>query len=177
MRITSGIAKGHRLRVPVVPDLRPAKSMVRQAIFSVLRTINDTFVLDLFAGSGSLGLEALSRNARWTDFVDINDEACKAIQENLKHARFKGKAKIHHESAEVFLLSCPPHQYDLILADPPYELNIDHIWAKLPPILKNGGVVVYLHHKDTHPPSKIKGLEYKETRHYGETGVTFLTKG
>lgn len=175
MKITSGIAKGHQLSVPRVKELRPTKNMVRQAIFSILGDVGNTVVLDLFAGSGVLGIESLSRNANWIDFVDNNELACFAIQKNLKHARFKGKAKIHHETVETFLLACPPNQYHLVFADPPYEMKISHVLATIPQKLKKDGVVVYLHHRDV-IPEIITGLDHKETRQYGLTGVSFLTK-
>jgi len=150
--------------------------MVRQAIFSILGNIKGTRVLDIFAGSGSLGIEALSRGAIWADFVDINQEACTAIKQNVNYTRFRGKTEVHQISAEEYLTSCLPNQYNIVLADPPYEFNIDHILVKLLRVLKDDSVVVYLHHRDALPPSKISGLDYKETRKYGLTGVTFLTK-
>lgn len=132
-------------------------------------------VLDLYAGTGSLGIEALSRGAVWTDFVDISGEACRAIQHNLKHSRLKGKAKIYCESADVFMISSPPRQYEVALADPPYELDIDHTLTALTHKLKDESVVVYLHPKDKQFVN-IADLDTRETRIYGNSGVTFLTK-
>jgi len=176
VRITAGLAKGQQLHIPPVPDLRPTKGMVRQAIFSIINeAVKNARVLDLYAGSGSLGLEALSRGACWVDFVDISIEACRSIKQNAKYSTFLGKTKIHRMSADNFLLSCPPNQYHLIFADPPYELNITHTLAKMPEKLKLNGLVVYLHHKDTKVPPLI-GLNLEETRNYGITGVSFLTK-
>jgi len=176
MRITAGKAKGHQLHIPTIPNLRPTKSMVRQAIFSILAPIlPQARVLDLFAGSGSLGIEALSRGAEKVDFVDINPRACEAIRLNLQHTRFLGRGRIFCQSAEDFLRSAPPAQYHLILADPPYDLAIEHLLIKAAPKLKTNGILVYLHaRKKVFPP--LAGLQWEETRHYGITGVSFFSR-
>lgn len=176
MQITSGKAKGYKIQVPRgIPELRPTKSIVRQAIFDILGDIRGIRVLDLYAGSGSLGLEALSRGARWADFVDKDKKACQAIKNNLKHGRFLGKADVFQKTAEDYVANQTPDQYDLILADPPYELDIGFTLNYAVPILKQNGVFIYLHHRGK-PTPKTKGLTKKETRQYGLTGVTFLTK-
>lgn len=177
MRITSGIARGHKLKVPKISDLRPSQNMVRLAIFSILgEKVKDSVVLDLFAGTGSLGIEALSRGAKYADFVDIAHRACEVIKDNLNHSRLLGKAKVTCRDSEQFVQSAPDRHYDLIFLDPPYAkaqtLNLN----QLPRILKEDGFVVYLHAKETKLPGEILGLKHKETRNYGGTGVSFLEK-
>jgi 16S rRNA (guanine966-N2)-methyltransferase len=155
MRIIAGRAKGLRLRRPSVRDLRPTSDLVRGAIFDILVSMEADFsrVLDLYAGSGALGIEALSRGAGWCDFVEQDRGACAIIRENLAVAGFQEQGRVHCLSAEKALdrLEGP---YNLVLVDPPYEdesavavvdrlagsrlvgpgstLVLEHPWRRLP---------------------------------------------
>ncbi len=121
MRVIAGEAKGHRLKVPKGGIVRPATDLVRGAIFSILETTtNDwTLVLDLFAGSGALGIEALSRGAGWVDFVDQEPRCCDIIRQNLEKTKLASKAHIYCCSV-VKALSFLDKEYSIILMDPPY---------------------------------------------------------
>jgi 16S rRNA (guanine966-N2)-methyltransferase len=122
MRVIAGKAKGLRLKRPAVRDLRPTSDLVRGAIFDILMSLGADIsrVLDLYAGSGALGIEALSRGADWCDFVEQNRAACAIIRENLALADFQERARVHCLPVEKALdrLEGP---YDLVLMDPPYE--------------------------------------------------------
>ncbi len=122
MRVITGKAKGHHLKFPKGAPTRPATDLVRGAIFSMLENMPDTGwyqVLDLFSGSGAMGIEALSRGAGWADFVDRDPRCCSIIKENL---RATGLA----EQAHVFCrdvsrtLDLLDKEYDIVLMDPPY---------------------------------------------------------
>jgi 16S rRNA (guanine966-N2)-methyltransferase len=155
MRVIAGEAKGLRLKRLAVHHLRPTSDLVRGAIFDILVSleVDSTRVLDLYAGSGALGIEALSRGARWCDFVEQDRAACAIIRENLALAGFQERGRVYCLPVEKALdrLEGP---YDLVLMDPPYEdegavavvdrlagsplvgpvstLVVEHPWRRLP---------------------------------------------
>ncbi len=122
MRVIAGKAKGHRLKVPKGTTTRPATDLVRGAIFSILENVASdwTEVLDLFSGSGALGIEALSRGAGWVDFVERKPRCCDIIRENLEKVKLTGQAHVYCCSvAKAF--SFLDKEYNIILMDPPYS--------------------------------------------------------
>jgi len=133
MRIIAGKAKGHRLKVPKGTTTRPATDLVRGAIFSILENIATdwTEVLDLFSGSGALGIEALSRGAGWVDFVERKPRCCDIIRENLEKAKLAEQAHIYCCSV-VKAFSFLDKEYNIILIDPPYaDSSIDNILEQI----------------------------------------------
>ncbi len=122
MRIIAGKAKGHRLKFPKGTTTRPATDLVRGAIFSILENLTDdwTLVLDLFSGSGALGIEALSRGAGWVDFVESEPRCCGIIKENLEKTKLAAQAHIYCCSVAK-ALSFLDKEYNIILMDPPYS--------------------------------------------------------
>lgn len=121
MRIIAGIAKGHRLKAPNWTSTRPATDLVRGAIFSILENATGDWeqVLDLFAGSGALGIEALSRGAGWVDFVEHQPRCCDIIKQNLEKTKLVGQAHVYCCSVAK-ALSFLDKEYSVILMDPPY---------------------------------------------------------
>ncbi len=133
MRIIAGKAKGFILKVPKRRATRPATELVRGAIFSILDslTCNRELVLDLFSGSGSLGIEALSRGAGWVDFVEHERRSCAIIKENLEKTGFIAQAHVYCCKAKS-ALNFLDKEYDIILMDPPYtDLTIGNFLEKL----------------------------------------------
>jgi 16S rRNA (guanine(966)-N(2))-methyltransferase RsmD len=122
MRVITGTAKGHHLKFPKGTKTRPATDLVRGAIFSILENIASDWsqVLDLFSGSGALGIEALSRGAGWVDFVEIEPKCCGIIKENLEKTKLSAQAHVHCCSVGK-ALSFLDKEYDIILMDPPYS--------------------------------------------------------
>jgi len=122
MRVIAGKVKGHRLTVPKRTATRPATDLVRGAIFSILETLTDDWaqVLDLFSGSGALGIEALSRGAGWVDFVEHEPRCCGIIRGNLEKTRLAAQAHVYCCSV-VKALSFLDKEYSIILMDPPYS--------------------------------------------------------
>jgi 16S rRNA (guanine966-N2)-methyltransferase len=121
MRVIAGTAKGHHLKFPKGTKTRPATDLVRGAIFSILENTTSGWsrVLDLFSGSGALGIEALSRGAGWVDFVEREPRCCGIIRENLEKTRLAEQAHVYCcevTKAIAFL----DKEYDIILMDPPY---------------------------------------------------------
>ncbi|NIT04391.1 16S rRNA (guanine(966)-N(2))-methyltransferase RsmD [Candidatus Saccharibacteria bacterium] len=177
MRVAGGKAKGHRLKVPKIRDVRPTQESIRTNIFNILGDfVEGKKVFDLYAGSGSLGIEALSRGAREVIFIESNKNACRVIKENLGHAKLDKKGKVICHDAKQVLLTLPDRDIDLALLDPPYSIGkMDHVFSALASHLKRGAVLVYEHAKTTEVPS-IPGLKVFDRRMYGSTKVTFLTK-
>ena len=133
MRIIAGKAKGFILKVPKRRATRPATELVRGAIFSMLDSIaySREVVLDLFSGSGSLGIEALSRGAGWVDFVEHEKRSCAIIKENLQKTGFTKQAHIYCCNAKS-ALNFLEKEYDIILMDPPYsDLSIGKFLERL----------------------------------------------
>lgn len=177
MRVAGGKIKGHHLRVPQARDIRPTQESVRLAIFNILGDLaEDRKVLDIYAGSGSLGIEALSRGAAEAIFIDSNHQACRIIRENLENAKIGPKGKVICRDVKQALLELPQNDFELVFLDPPYAIGkIDFVFHSLVPHLKRGAVVVYEHAKTSEPPT-IPGLRIFDRRIYGTTKVTFLTK-
>lgn len=122
MRVITGKAKGHHLKFPKGTQTRPVTDMVRGAIFSILENIADDWsrVLDLFSGSGALGIEALSRGAGWADFVENEPKCCDIIRDNLEKTKLSAQARVY--CCSVFkALSVLDKEYNIILMDPPYS--------------------------------------------------------
>ncbi|MDD5039046.1 MAG: 16S rRNA (guanine(966)-N(2))-methyltransferase RsmD [Dehalococcoidales bacterium] len=181
MRVIAGKAKGHRLKVPKVTTTRPATELVRGAIFSILENITDDWeqVLDLFSGSGALGIEALSRGAGWVDFVDWEPRCCAIIRENLEKTKLAAQAHIYCTNVTK-ALSFLDKEYSIILIDPPYaDLSIGNLVSQLAGSKLVGGnttIVV------THSPRLTLNSTYgtfnlvKEHRH-GDSCITVYRKG
>lgn len=123
MRVITGSAKGHRLKAPKGMTTRPMLDRVKEALFSVLEGYGPIRgrVLDLYAGTGSLGIECLSRGASWADFVEMRAHVCAIIRENLAHTHFGERARVHAMPVGRYLASAHPlEKYDIIVMDPPY---------------------------------------------------------
>jgi 16S rRNA (guanine966-N2)-methyltransferase len=122
MRVIAGKAKGHRLKFPKGTTTRPATDLVRGAIFAILENITSNWaqVLDLFSGSGALGIEALSRGAGWVDFVESEPRCCGIIKDNLEKTKLEAQARIYCCSVAK-AISFLEKEYNIILMDPPYS--------------------------------------------------------
>lgn len=123
MRIIAGIAKGVHLKVPLKSHIRPTTDLVRGAIFSILESITDNWsrVLDIYAGTGALGIEAISRGAEWADFVEQDIRCCDIIKENLEKAGFADNGHVYCTNVKR-ALTFLHYKYNIIFADPPYAL-------------------------------------------------------
>jgi 16S rRNA (guanine966-N2)-methyltransferase len=128
MRIIAGTHRGSRISAPKGLDTRPTGDRVREAAFNLIGPVEGASVLDLFAGSGAMGLEALSRGAASVTFVESDRAACRTIAENLERLRLT-VARITCGDA-LWALRQDSRRYDLVLVDPPYE-----VWAELEPTL------------------------------------------
>ncbi len=121
MRVISGSARGHRLKAPRGMRTRPMADKIREAAFSMLASlgVEPIRVLDLYAGSGSVGIEALSRGAESADFVDQNSTACGVIRENLKSTKLDDRGRVLQTSVASYITHVD-RAYDFVIMDPPY---------------------------------------------------------
>ena len=171
-RIIGGVAGGRRIAVPPA-GTRPTSDRVREALFSALEArgaIEDAEVLDLYAGSGALGIEALSRGASTAVLVERDPRACAVIQANIAVAGVRG-ALVRRASVPAYLRRTPG-PVDLVLVDPPYADSVDSVdavVALLPRWTRSGALVVVERDARSPAPTWPDGLEPEEPRTYGET--------
>jgi len=172
MRIIAGSRKGHRISAPKGTTTRPTADRVREAAFNLIGPVDGTAVLDLFAGSGALGLEALSRGAARAVFVESDRDACRAINANLDRLRLTG-ARVLCQDVRRFLAT-ERGPYDLILLDPPYDLVdalAEPLAAHLPRLLTEDGLVVYETAAAQEPSLP---LAPRTSRRYGSVRLTLF---
>ncbi len=179
MRIIAGSAKGHRLKVPREVS-RPTTDRVRESVFGVLsERVIGAQVLDLFAGSGGLGIEALSRGAESCVFVEQNRGAVKTIEENLKKTKVSGGQVVQKDV--VRYLEGERNQYDLIFADPPYSDGLRDLAADIVALTgwekwlePDGFLVIEREAAGEVPP--VTGLELVQQRDYGRSRIVIYRR-
>jgi 16S rRNA (guanine966-N2)-methyltransferase len=180
MRVTGGKVKGTHLKTLPRGSIRPTTSLVKQAVFSILdnSTASWRYILDLFAGTGALGIEALSRGAEWVDFVDYRKSCCDIIKTNLERIGQTHRAHIYCCSvakAIVFLKK----SYDIVFMDPPYsDPSTSDVLATLAEsglLVQNSTVV--LSHANRFPlMASYDGLHLVKERRYGDTFIFIYQK-
>lgn len=179
MRVQTGTAKGSRLKSPQHGGVRPTSGRVKGALFNILTVagLQEARVLELYAGTGALGIEALSRGAAWVDFVERDERQCRQIRQNLKAAGLEDKAKVYKALAERApqLVEGP---FDVMLLDPPYaERSLAALLKNLAPLLQTGGMLVLEHAGRATAPDAAPALQLNETRRYGDSALSFYRKG
>lgn len=173
MRIVAGSRKGARIFAPRGLDTRPTGDRVREAVFNLVGPVDGAAVLDLYAGSGALGLEALSRGAESAVFVESDRGACRTIKRNLDKLGLDG-AEIACRDALSFLVS-EGRRFDLILVDPPYDV-VESVAVRLalylPALLAENGLVVLESSSREEP--RLPPLELRTSRRYGSVRVSLF---
>lgn len=178
MRVIAGLAKGRRLASPKSNDIRPVLDQVKEAVFNILFDCEGLQVLDLFAGTGAMGIEALSRGAAHAVFVDNSREAIKLIRKNIELCGFESQAEIIPMTCgkAINILSKRQKSFDLIFVDPPYLRRfIAKTLAKLAlgPLCHDQTRIVIEHHP-FEPIPQMERLSLTDQRKYGQTLVSFL---
>jgi 16S rRNA (guanine966-N2)-methyltransferase len=169
VRIIAGSRKGHTIHAPRGQETRPTSDRVRENVFNILGPVEGASVLDLYAGSGAMGLEALSRGATRAVFVEADREAVRAIERNLDKLRLKATVL---ERDALGMLATERTKYDLVFVDPPYDMYPDlepQLARYLPAVLADDGVVVLETDARTEPELP---LEERTSRKYGQARVT-----
>jgi 16S rRNA (guanine966-N2)-methyltransferase len=170
MRIISGSHRGQRIAAPKGRDTRPTSDRVRENAFNLIGPVQDADVLDLFAGSGGLGLEALSRGAGSATFVESDREACRTISANLDKLKLRGSVLCQDA---VRTVAGERRTYDLILCDPPYDFDHAKIAPHLGRLLNEDGLLVYESAGRQDPP-EVPGLTQRTSRKYGSARLTLF---
>jgi 16S rRNA (guanine966-N2)-methyltransferase len=181
MRIISGTSKGRRLVTPRGQALRPTSDRVKESIFNVLGgEVEGKSVLDLFAGTGSLGIEALSRGAKKVLFVEKGRQAIRLIQKNLLQCGMAGQSEIIPKdvSRAIGILDQRGESFDLILMDPPYVKGLIQktlLKLQLHRIHRDDSILVIEHDRREPLPKTIEGWNLIRERAIGDTVISFLT--
>ena len=179
MRVISGKAKGIQLKTPEGLSTRPTADRVKEALFSIIQfELLNAKVLDLFAGTGQLGIEALSRGAKSAVFVDASEKSCSIVRENLKRTNFTDCTKVIRSDYMNYLKNCG-EKFDIILLDPPYAENFLENSLKMITeidILQSSGIIV-----SERPFDKVLNTEYygftrSKDYKYGKTLLTLYRK-
>lgn len=180
LQIVGGRHRSRMLKTPKGQHTRPTRSLVREAVFNILQgSTADSVVLDLFAGSGAMGLEAISRGASFVVFCDSSRQAVEAVRQNLALLREKEKAQVLQCDALLALhrLQGEQKRFDLILMDPPYGMDPHDViqFIQQSTLLKEEGLLV-LEQAKGHEVFIPEALEQKMKRDYGDTTIYILGK-
>ena len=178
MRVITGIARGKRLVAPDGNDVRPTSDKVKEALFSVLQfDIEGRRILDLFAGSGQLGIEALSRGAESCVFVDNSRASINLVKKNLELTGLFEKAKIVQSDFSSFA-AMSRDIFDIVFLDPPYAAGMltDAIKAVLP-LMSDYGMIICEYPPEVNIPEEIGGFSIYRTYRYGKINVAIYRKG
>jgi 16S rRNA (guanine966-N2)-methyltransferase len=175
MRITGGTGRGRRLKVPRGSRVRPTSDKVKQALFNIIgESITGATFLDLFAGAGGIGIEALSRGAGRVVFVDDSRDSLDTVRNNIDEAGFGDRAECLLLKAEAFVKrSSGP--YDIVFLDPPYELDPGPLLTLIADsgLVKPGGIVIAEHFKKQLSPPRAGALALYREAQYGDTVLAF----
>ena len=179
MRVVAGKARGVALKTPEGLQTRPTADRVKEALFSIIQfDLPGAKVLDLFGGTGQLGIEALSRDAKSAVFVDSAEAACKLIKENLKRTRLEENARVVRCDYMDFLSKCT-ETFDIILLDPPYaEIFLENALKKITEIdiLQSGGIIVAERPIEKQLLLDFPGYSRSKDYKYGNTLLTLYRK-
>ena len=179
MRVITGKARGIQLKTPEGQLTRPTSDRVKEALFSIIQfDLPGTKVLDLFGGTGQLGIEAISRGAMRAVFVDAGDAPCKLIKENLRRAKMEGEGRVVRADYLQFLSQCR-EKFDIIFLDPPYaEVFLENAIKKISEIdiLQSGGIIVAERPVEKPLDLEIEGFSRTKDYKYGKTLLTLYRK-
>jgi len=172
MRIIAGTHRGHTIHAPRGLETRPTSDRVRENVFNLVGPVDGATVLDLYAGSGAMGLEALSRGAARAVFVESEGEAVRAIERNLDKLRLQGTILRRDAVGALASEAAAGRKYYLVLVDPPYGMFLDlqpQLARYLPAVLEDDGLLVLETDARTEPDLP---LAQRTSRKYGQTRVT-----
>jgi len=175
MRVTGGIGKGRKLKVPAGSRVRPTSDKVKQALYNILgEKTEGALFLDLYAGTGGIGIEALSRGAARVVFVDDARNSLLVIKQNIEQLGFGERAQVVPSKVEAFLKKTS-EQFDIIFLDPPYIVEQGPLLQSIAAsrLLKQDSIVISEHFKKQPSPERAGGLELYREAQYGDTVLAF----
>jgi 16S rRNA (guanine966-N2)-methyltransferase len=170
MRIIAGTHRGHRIAAPKGRDTRPTSDRVRENLYNLVGPVDEASVLDLFAGSGALGLEALSRGAASATFVESDRDACRVINANLDKLGLHGLVLCQDA---VRAAGSEHRRFDLVLCDPPYDYDRTRLDPLFAGLLEPDGLLV-LETAGREDPPELPGLRQRTSRRYGAARLTLF---
>jgi 16S rRNA (guanine(966)-N(2))-methyltransferase RsmD len=178
LRIVAGSHRGRRLVAPKGTRTRPTGDRVREALFSILFDVEGFRVLDLFAGSGAIGIEALSRGAARCVFVEKDRNALDALEENLESLELADRAEVRKQAVSAALseLTARGDRFELIFADPPWDHAmklLEDVLSAGPALVVDGGRLIVEHGARDESPPAPPGLIAIDQRRYGDTALSF----
>lgn len=182
LRVISGSAKGHKLKTKEGNSTRPTTDRVKESLFNIIAGyLEDALVLDIYAGTGSLGIEALSRGAKEAVFVDQSRECAGIIRDNLVHTKLLEKSQIINSDVRsaVLKLSDAGRKFDLIFMDPPYRKNfVEETLNYLAnsDIIIDNGLIVAEHEETDKVPEQVGEIKLFRSQKYGKTILSFYNK-
>ena len=179
MRVITGKARGIVLKTPDGMATRPTTDRVKEAMFSIIQfDVPASRVLDLFGGTGQLGIEALSRDAKSAVFIDEREDACRLIRENLKRTKLEQDGRVIRSDYMAYLRTCK-EKFDIIFLDPPYaEVFLENSLKMITEIdiLQSGGIIVAERPNGKELPWEFPGFDRSRDYKYGNTLVTIYRK-
>jgi len=179
MRVITGKARGVQLKTPNGMQTRPTADRVKEALFSIINfDLPGAKVLDLFGGTGQLGIEALSRGAASAVFVDASEDSCKLIRENLKRTKLEKDAKVIRSDYMDYLTRCR-EQYNIIFLDPPYaEVFLENAIKRITEIdiLQSDGIIIAERPLGKELPWEFEGFTRSKDYKYGKVLLTIYRK-
>ncbi len=177
MRVITGEARGRRLTTLEGEDVRPTTDKVKEGIFNIIQfDVPGANVLDLFAGSGQLGIEAISRGANHCSFVDASKRSLDVVRENLKACGFEKKASVFSGSAESFV-QLTRETFDIALLDPPYRKHlIDEVLPFAAQKMSDGGIIVCETSAEEELPHSAADFSVAREYKYGKIKITTYRK-
>ena len=181
MRIIAGLARGRAIVAPPGEKTRPTQDHVRESLFNIIRwDLEDARVLDMFAGTGALSLEALSRGAAEAVLIDMDRDACAAIKKNMETTRLGDKCRLISRDYKQALedLAREGKPFDVVFIDPPYRMeNTGEMCAMLMDLnLLSDTCIILVEHKRGMPPLLDLRFEAYDLRRYRETEITFVRR-
>ncbi len=177
MRVIAGEKKGRRLVAPEGLDTRPTSDKVKEALFSIIQfDLVGAKFLDLFAGSGQMGIEALSRGAEKAVFVDESRKAANCIKENVVAAEYMRRSEIYTKSAEDYLLTCR-EKFDIVFLDPPYKAElIEPIFSKVTEVCSDDAIIICEIPCGEKLLEEVNGFTLRRRYRYGKTELALFRK-
>jgi len=172
MRVITGIARGRKLESPKGEKTRPTSEMVKEAVMSMVQfEIEGANFLDLYAGCGQMGIEALSRGAHRCVFVDNSREAAELIRRNLEHTRFTSSSLVATADVNTWLKTARG-PFDIAFIDPPYEQNtLAKTLERLSPLMRESGIILVESPLKTQMPESVGNFTLQREYRYGKTQI------
>lgn len=180
MKVITGSLRGRNLETLGGDDItRPTTQSTKEALFSSIQfELEDTKVLDLFAGSGQLGIEALSRGARHCTFVEKDRNAYKIVESNIKKCKIEDASRLVFSDATSFLMKMKKDDFDIAFLDPPYHKGlVKECLPKLVDMMSEDGIIICETAKDESLPTQVGAFKISREKSYGKTKLTYYRKG